>query len=74
MAQLIRLPAVIQATGLSRSSLYLKISQGDFPPPVKLSERASAWVDDEINAWIDRQIERRNPPDAKPVKPSRRAG
>jgi prophage regulatory protein len=62
MAKLLRLPAVIDATGLSRSSVYLKIQQGDFPPPVKLSERASAWVDDEVAAWIDRQIARRNRP------------
>ena len=64
MAKLIRLPAVIDATGLSRSSVYFKISQGNFPPPVKLSERASAWVADEVEAWIEQRITRRNRPDA----------
>lgn len=54
MANLIleRLPAVKARTGLSRSSLYRSIKSGDFPQPVKLGERASAWDSRSIDRWI----------------------
>jgi prophage regulatory protein len=48
---LLRLPAVLQITGLGRSTLYKMISEGKFPAPVKLSIRASAWRDDEVGHW-----------------------
>jgi len=43
--RLIRLPEVKARVGLSRSSIYLKISEGTFPPPVKLGVRSVAWPD-----------------------------
>src|SRR3546814_5209344 len=38
-----RLPQVMARVGLSRSEIYRRIAAGDFPQPVKLGERASAW-------------------------------
>lgn len=49
---LLRLPEVCQRTGKRRSSVYRDIAAGTFPPPVKLGERASAWPEHEITAWI----------------------
>jgi prophage regulatory protein len=49
---LIRLPKVLEATGLSRSSVYNRISQGTFPRPVRTGPRTVAWVSEEINEWI----------------------
>jgi Predicted transcriptional regulator len=46
----LRLPAVMNATGLSRASVYLRIKQGLMPAPVKLGERAVAWPASEISA------------------------
>lgn len=48
----LRLPAVIDKTGLSRSSIYRLIAEGKFPSPVKLSARASAWFEEDINQWL----------------------
>jgi predicted DNA-binding transcriptional regulator AlpA len=39
---LVRLPAVVKATGLSRATLYRLARTGAFPRPRKLGERASA--------------------------------
>jgi prophage regulatory protein len=50
MDVLLRLPDVKKATGLSRSTLYLRIKQGLMPPPIKLGERSSAWPSYEIAA------------------------
>ena len=46
-----RLPQVISLTGLSRSSIYLRISTYEFPQPVKLGRRALGWPEDSIIAW-----------------------
>ncbi len=47
---------VRQRTGLSRSTIYNRISEGRFPKQVSLGGRAVAWVDLEIDAWIADQI------------------
>lgn len=49
---LLRLPQVKQRTGLSRSSIYLRIPRGEFPFPIKLGRRAVAWLESEIDEWI----------------------
>ena len=54
---ILRLPNVKASTGLSRSTIYLRISQGTFPKPVKLGGRAVGWVQTEIQEWLQRQIE-----------------
>lgn len=45
---LLRLPEVIRLSGYSRSMLYALISQGLYPKPVKISERAVAWPSEEV--------------------------
>ena len=55
--RLIRRPAVEGMTGLSRSSLYDKIRRGEFPAPVSLGASAVAWIEAEVNAWIQARIE-----------------
>lgn len=55
--RIIRLKEVKQLTGLSRSSIYLKISEKKFPFPIKLGARAVGWVEEEIEDWINLQIE-----------------
>ena len=54
---ILRLPAVKIRTGLSRSTIYLRVSQGTFPKPVSLGARAVGWVEAEIQEWLQRQIE-----------------
>lgn len=54
---ILRLPAVITRTGLSRSTIYLRIADGTFPTSVSLGGRAVGWVDEEIQQWIEQQIE-----------------
>ena len=56
MYQLIRLKQVKEKTGLSRSSIYQFIKEGKFPAQVKLGQRAAAWVDSEVEDWINDRI------------------
>lgn len=53
---ILRLPAVKLRTGLSRSTIYLRVAQGTFPAPISLGERAVGWVESEIDAWLDHRI------------------
>ena len=54
--QLIKLKEVLSITGLSRSYIYALAQQNLFPKPVKLTERSSAWVAAEVEAWIESRI------------------
>jgi prophage regulatory protein len=54
---ILRLPAVKTSTGLSRSTIYLRVSQGTFPKPVSLGGRAVGWLEAEIQDWLQRRIE-----------------
>ncbi len=49
---ILRRPQVEQRTGLSRSTLYQYIQDGQFPRPVSLGARAVGWLESEVNAWI----------------------
>jgi prophage regulatory protein len=51
--RLIRLPDVLQLTGLSRSSVYRLEKEGRFVSRVRLGERATAWRFEEVKAWIE---------------------
>lgn len=47
----LKIREVIAICGKSRSSLYAAIKKGEFPAPVKVGGRASAWVQSEIRQW-----------------------
>jgi prophage regulatory protein len=47
---ILRIPAVKTESGLSRSTLYLRISQGLWTKPVSLGFRAVGWPSDEVEA------------------------
>jgi prophage regulatory protein len=53
---LLRLRDVESRTGLRRSHLYGLAARGEFPKPLKLGNRASAWVAGEVDAWINARI------------------
>ncbi len=53
---ILRLPAVKTRTGLSRSTIYLRISKNEFPAPISLGGRAVGWVELDINNWLAEKI------------------
>ena len=62
---IIRLPVVMARTGLSRSSVYQKIANGEFPKPINLGPRAVGWIEDEIEAHNQACIEASRPGDSE---------
>ena len=56
VTSILRLPAVKARTGLSRSTIYLRVAEGTFPKSVSLGGRAVGWVEDEIQSWLAERI------------------
>ena len=58
MRKLLRLPAVIEATGLSRASIYRLIQMGKFPPPIRIDgiPKISVWDSYAVENWVEKQI------------------
>ena len=65
--KILRLPDVQRRTGLSRSLIYLRMSEGAFPQKINLGLRAVGWVESEIDEWIEAAIVARAAKATKPV-------
>lgn len=52
----LRLPEVEQLTGYKRSSIYRLAKDGEFPSPIRLGGRASAWLEHEVQEWMAERI------------------
>jgi prophage regulatory protein len=63
--QMLRFPAVVEKTGLSKSAVYQRIREGDFPAPVALGGRAVGFVADEVEEYLANLIERSRRNDAE---------
>ena len=53
---ILRLPTVKAITGLSRSTIYLRMSEGSFPEKISLGSRAVGWLETEVQDWLDERI------------------
>ena len=66
----IRLNEVLSRTGFGRTSIYRKMEEGSFPKSLKLGgppkdpsifdSRAVAWIEDEVDQWMESRIDDRD--------------
>ena len=66
----IRLSEVMSRTGYGRTSIYRKMEDGSFPKRLKLGgapkdpnefdSRAIAWIEEEVDQWVEDRIEDRD--------------
>lgn len=54
--KLLRLPAVEERTGLKKSTIYAGVQAKTFPCPVRLSARAVAFREEDIDRWISGRV------------------
>lgn len=54
--RILRIAAVLDASGDSRSTLYLRIAQGLWPKPIKIGERSAGWTEGEVSTMNDARI------------------
>ena len=57
---ILRRKQVEHRTGLSRSTIYLRIQEGTFPRPINLGARAVGWLENEIEALLVSRLEVRD--------------
>ncbi len=48
----LRLPAVRMRVGISRTSIYQRMSEGTFPKPIHLGPKSVGWLEHEVDAWL----------------------
>ena len=53
---ILRRPQVQQRTGLSRSTLYQYIKDGEFPRSIALGPRSVGWLESDITDWITERV------------------
>jgi len=59
MQTIIKLSKLKDVVPLSTASIYRLIKKGEFPKQIKLSERSSGWLLEEIEQWLVNQINKR---------------
>lgn len=57
---ILRLPTVKIRTGLSRSSIYLRMARDEFPKPISLGGRSVGWLEGDIDEWISKKLQQRD--------------
>ena len=50
--KIIRLPVVLERTGLTRSTLYRYIAANQFPGQVRLGIGSVGWIESDVDEWI----------------------
>ncbi|UVO49491.1 AlpA family phage regulatory protein [Sphingomonas sp. SUN019] len=50
--RILRLNAVLDRTGLSRSTMYRKMQNGTFPQNLRISDRCAGWRESAVDAWL----------------------
>ena len=58
--KILKLNDVKKLTTFSVSTIYRLASEGRFPKPIKLAERSSGWIEQEILDYLDGCIELRD--------------
>lgn len=56
----LRLDEVREKTGLSKSAIYNQIRKGEFPASVPIGSRTVAWLESDINEWLEWQVQVRD--------------
>lgn len=54
---ILRRQEVQARVGLSRSTLYKKVSDGEFPGQIKLGARAVGWIAAEVDDWLSNRVQ-----------------
>lgn len=50
--RILRIRAVLQRTGLSRTTMYRKMQNGTFPKSIRISTRCAGWRESAVNEWM----------------------
>jgi prophage regulatory protein len=63
----LRLPEVRNRVPFGRATIYRLIANGEFPRPYNLGARAVAWLEEDIDAWMESRVNAQIAPSAPKV-------
>jgi prophage regulatory protein len=55
--RMLRLPQVVDATGLGKTKIYELQAEGTFPMRVKITSHSVAWIEEEVQAWLAARVQ-----------------
>lgn len=61
METLLKIKEVQRRSGLCRSSIYKMMKRGEFPQNIQLSLRCVAWLESEVDGWVQGRISSSRP-------------
>jgi prophage regulatory protein len=56
MSNFLRIVEVMKKTGIAKSTIWLWVSEGKFPKPIKLSPRITIWEEEKVNNWMKEKL------------------
>lgn len=62
--RIVRLTTILARTGLSRSTIYRKISEGTFPAQIRISINGAGWRESDVDRWVADPVGWRAPIDS----------
>ena len=54
--RLLRLPQVLDLTGLGKTTIYELQAEGKFPARVKITAHSVGWIETEVQAWLSERV------------------
>jgi len=54
--RILRLPEVLDATGLGKTKIYELQSKGSFPMRVRITDHSVGWIEEEVQAWLAKRV------------------
>lgn len=66
---LLRRRQVEMRVGLRRSAIYLRLTNGTFPKPIRLGPRSVRWIASEVDAWIAERVAQSRPASPDEARP-----
>ena len=58
MERIMRIPEVVEVTGLSKTTIWRRVKSGDFPAPVRLGSlatRSVGWYQAKVDGWLEKR-------------------
>lgn len=56
--RLLRIKEVSEISGLKLSTIWKYVKLQEFPQPFKLSMRVTVWDSNEVDEWVQKQLQR----------------
>ncbi len=60
LQKIMRIAAVVETTGIPKSSIWDKISRNEFPAPIPLGKKAVGWLESDLIEWQAARIAERD--------------